>query len=136
MVENDYIKSALKKLRKSCLKITKQRMSMINVIFGQGNFHFTIEQIYKEINKKKLKISLATIYNCINQFRDIGLVKAVKISSSKVYFDTNLKDHHHFFCVKSGKLTDVKTNQVKISRLPKLPKGKSLESVEIIININ
>ena len=30
---------------------------------------------------------------------------------------------------------DVDTNKVKISKLPKLPKGKKLKSVEVIINI-
>ncbi len=135
MVKNEYINNALKILKKSHLKATKQRMSIIDIMFLHGASHFTVEEIFNVVNKKNLKISLATVYNCINQFVDIGLIKVVKISSSKVYFDTNLKDHHHFFCMKSGKLTDIKTNQVKILKLPKLPKGKSLESVEVIINI-
>jgi len=47
-----------------------------------------------------------------------------------------LKEHHHFFCVKSGKLIDVETNKVKISKLPKVPRGKKLKSVDVIINIS
>ena len=122
-------------LDSSPLKATEQRIAMINLLFKNGAAHFTAEDIYEEVNKKKIKISLATIYNCLNQFKEFGIIKAIKFSSDKIYFDTNLEDHHHFFCIKSSKLIDVETNKVRISKLPKLPEGKKFKSVEVIINI-
>ena len=119
----------------SPLKATEQRIAMINLLFKNGAAHFTAEDIYEEVNKKKIKISLATIYNCLNQFKEFGIIKAIKFSSDKIYFDTNLEDHHHFFCIKSSKLIDVETSKVRISKLPKLPEGKKFKSVEVIINI-
>ena len=119
----------------SPLKATEQRIAMINLLFKNGAAHFTAEDIYEEANKKKIKISLATIYNCLNQFKEFGIIKAIKFSSDKIYFDTNLEDHHHFFCIKSSKLIDVETSKVRISKLPKLPEGKKFKSVEVIINI-
>ena len=136
MYKNEHIEKALKMLETSPLKVTEQRMAMINLLFKNGSAHFTAEDIYEEVNKNKIKISLATIYNCLNQFREFGIVKAIKVSSDKIYFDTNLKEHYHFFCVKSAKLIDVETNKVKISKLPKIPKGKKLRSVDVIINIS
>ncbi len=135
MTSNEYINNALDMLRHSSLKVTKQRINMINLLFKNGAAHHTAEQIYSEVNKKRLKISLATIYNCLNQFTECGIVKIVKISSDKIFYDTNIKDHHHFFCKKSGELIDIKTNQVQISKLPKIPKGKVFQSVEVIVNI-
>ena len=122
-------------LDSSPLKATEQRIAMINLLFKNGAAHFTAEDIYEEVNKKKIKISLATIYNCLNQFKEFGIIKAIKFSSDKIYFDTNLEDHHHFFCIKSSKLIDVETNKVRISKLPELPEGKKFKSVEVIINI-
>ena len=136
MYKNEHIDKALKMLETSPLKVTEQRIAMIKLLFKNGAAHFTAEDIYEEVNKKRIKISLATIYNCLNQFREFGIVKAIKVSSDKIYFDTNLKEHHHFFCVKSGKLIDVETNKVKISKLPKVPRGKKLKSVDVIINIS
>ena len=136
MFKNEYIEKALKMLEASPLKLTEQRVAMINLLFKNGAAHFTAEDIYAEVNKRKIKISLATIYNCLNQFKEFGIIKAIKISSDKIYFDTNLEDHHHFFCIKSSKLIDVETNKVKISKLPKIPKGKKLKSVDVIINIS
>ena len=136
MCKNEHIKKALKMLDSSPLKVTEQRIAMINLLFKDGAAHFTAEDIYEEVNKKKIKISLATIYNCLNQFREFGIIKAIKVSSDKIYFDTNLKEHHHFFCVKSGKLIDVETDKVRISKLPKIPRGKKFKSVDVIINIS
>ena len=136
MCKNEHIDKALKMLETSPLKVTEQRIAMIKLLFKNGAAHFTAEDIYEEVNKKKIKISLATIYNCLNQFKEFGIIKAIKVSSDKIYFDTNLSEHHHFFCLKSGKLIDVETNKVKISKLPKIPKGKKLRSIDVIINIS
>ena len=135
MYKNEHINRALRMLETSPLKVTEQRIAMIKLLFKNGAAHFTAEDIYEEVNKKKIKISLATIYNCLNQFKEFGIIKAIKVSSDKIYFDTNLKEHHHFFCVKSAKLIDVETNKVKISKLPKIPRGKKLKSIDVIINI-
>ena len=135
MHKNEYIVKALKMLEASPLKVTEQRVAMVNLLFKNGAAHFTVDDVYEKVSKKKIKISLATIYNCLNQFKELGIIKAVKVSSDKIYFDTNLEDHHHFFCIKSSKLIDVETNKVRISKLPKLPEGKKFKSVEVIINI-
>ena len=136
MRKNEHIDNALKMLEISPLKVTEQRLAMIKLLFKNGAAHFTAEDIYEEVNKQRIKISLATIYNCLNQFRKFGIIKAIKVSSDKIFFDTNMKEHHHFFCVQSAKLIDVETNKVKISKLPKIPRGKKLKSVDVIINIS
>ena len=136
MLKNQHIDKAIKMLETSPLKVTDQRIAMIKLLFKNGAAHFTADDIYEEVNKKKIKISLATIYNCLNQFKEFGIIKAIKVSSDKIYFDTNLKEHHHFFCVKSAKLIDVENSEVKISKLPKIPRGKKLKSVEVVINIS
>ena len=136
MCKQEHIDKALKMLEISPLKVTSQRVAMVKLLFKNGAAHFTAEDIYEEVNKKKIKISLATIYNCLNQFKEFGIIKAIKVSSDKIYFDTNLKEHHHFFCVESSKLIDVETNKVKISKLPKIPRGKRLKSIDVIINIS
>ena len=105
-------------------------------MFQNGNQHFSAEDVYNKVKNTGLKISLATIYNCLNQFTTHGILKMVKASSDKVYFDTNLESHHHFFCKSTGELTDIDAKKVYISKFPKIPKGKKLNSIEVIVNIS
>ena len=96
----------IKKLRKSGLRPTKQRIRICEVLFNANKtFHFTINDLVKmiEINTNQ-KISLATVYNTVNAFEKKGYLKEIVINSSQTYFDTNTSDHHHFFDEKQPKI--------------------------------
>ena len=136
MKNNRHIEKALNSLKNSPLKITKQRVDIIKILFKDGNDHFTAEDVHRKIEKLGLNISLATVYNCLNQFTDHNIIKSVKTSCNKIYFDTNITSHHHFFCKNSSTLIDIDSKDIKVSKLPKIPSGKKLESIDIVVNIS
>ena len=53
MRKNKYIKKALEMLQASPLKVTEQRIAMVNLLFKNGAAHFTADDIYEEVSKKK-----------------------------------------------------------------------------------
>mgnify|MGYP001198043455 CR=1 FL=1 len=55
------------------------------------------EEIFELIVDQGLRISLATVYNPLKQFAKCRILKEIKISSDKIYFDTNANPHHHFY---------------------------------------
>ena len=59
-------------LRDVGLRPTRQRMALGWILFGKGDRHLTAEMLYEEATKAKVPVSLATVYNTLHQFTDVG----------------------------------------------------------------
>ena len=94
-------------LRDVGLRPTRQRMALGWILFGKGDRHITAEMLYEEATKAKVPVSLATVYNTLHQFTDVGLLRQVAVDGSKTYFDTNVSQHHHFFVEGENDLLDI-----------------------------
>ena len=125
----------LKKLRDVKLRPTKQRILLANLILDGKNKHFTAETIQKEVSTKGHNISLATIYNCLNRFVNVGLLKQIDQQGEVTIFDTNVSHHHHFLNQNTGELTDIEPDEITFSKLPKIPRGFQNDGVEVLIKI-
>ena len=125
------------KLRKSGLRPTKQRLKICEVLFNTDKtFHFTINDLSKIFTEKlSEKISLATIYNTVHAFKKKGYLKEISINSDKSYFDTNTKNHHHFYDDKTKELTDLSDDDVEKIQINRSLPGKKISSVEILVKV-
>jgi Fur family iron response transcriptional regulator len=65
-------------LRDVGLRPTRQRMALGWMLFSRGNRHVTAEMLYEEANKAKVPMSLATIYNTLQQFTYVGLLRQIR----------------------------------------------------------
>ena len=102
----------------------------------ENTFHFTIQDLSQIIkNEFNEKISLATVYNTIHEFKKKGYLKEISVNSNKSYFDTNISTHHHFFNENTNELIDLDDKDVgKINIKKKIP-GKKINSVEVLVKI-
>ena len=133
----DQLKFHTQKLRVSGLRPTKQRLTICKVLFDRKEtFHFTIEKLKKIIEKgSKKKISLATLYNTVNAFKEKGYLKEISLKGNKTFFDTNTKHHHHFYDEDMSQLVDIEDKNISVNYVPKLPSGKKIKSVEVLVKI-
>ena len=125
----------LQKLRDVKLRPTKQRILLANLILDGKNKHFTAETIQKEVSTKGHNISLATIYNCLNKFVSVGLLKQIDQQGEVTIFDTNVSHHHHFLNQNTGELIDIDPDEIGFSKLPDIPNGFESDGVEVLIKI-
>ncbi|HJQ59093.1 MAG TPA: Fur family transcriptional regulator [Vineibacter sp.] len=124
------------RLRAAGLRPTRQRLVLVGLLFGrQGDPHVTAEQLHGEAESRGARVSLATVYNALNQFTAAGLLREVQVGPGRLYFDTNTGDHHHFHVENDGTLFDIPADQVSITRLPSAPSGMSVERVDIVVRI-
>ena len=127
----------MERLRASGLRPTKQRLAICKALFdGKETFHFTIEKLKKIAEKNgKNKISLATLYNTVHAFKKNGYLKEISLKGNKTFFDTNTKNHHHFYDEDISQLIDIKNKNVSVTNLPNVPNGKKIKEIEITIRV-
>ncbi len=94
------------RLREKKLKVTPQRMAILNEI--QKNGHISIEDIYENIKKVYPSISLATVYKNITSLYEANLLREIKAPSHKQKYELTCDRHIHVACEKCGKLEDVR----------------------------
>ena len=73
--------------------------------------------------------------NTLHDFYEKGLLKKLMINSERIYFDTNTEHHHHFYSKKDQKLIDINVD-MKVSGLPKPPKNKKINKIEVLVHLD
>jgi len=113
---------------------TQQRIEIAQLLFSRPQ-HVFAEQVLDMVNEGGKAVSKATVYNTLNLFARKGMVREVIVDPSKVFYDTNTHEHHHFYNVDTGRLIDVDLECVREHELPELPEGTEALGVDVIIRV-
>lgn len=122
-------------LRHAGLRPTRQRQSLGELLFAHGHRHVTAEMLHQEAVAAGERVSLATVYNTLHQFRRAGLLRELAIDGAKAYFDTNTSNHNHFFFEREGRLVDIPDDRIKLDCLPDPPEGTVISHVDVVVRI-
>ena len=80
-------------------------------------------------------MSLATIYNTLNQLADAGLLRRIAVNGDQTYFDTDVGDHHHFYVEIEDRIIDIPEGAIEIGSLPALPDGYVVARIDVVIRL-
>lgn len=122
-------------LRAAKLRPTRQRRALAELLLGHGDRHVTAERLHEEARRAGVKVSLATVYNTLHQFTEVGLLRELVVDSGRAYFDTNTTHHHHFFDEDTGALIDIPGDAVAVKTLPHVPDGQQISRVDVIVRV-
>jgi Fur family iron response transcriptional regulator len=125
----------VERLRRVGLRPTRQRVALAQLLFDVPDRHVTAEQLHGEALAASIRVSLATVYNTLHQFTAAGLMREVVVEPGRSYFDTNIDNHHHFFCESTGHLQDIPGELVEVGELPQPPAGAEIRRVDVIIRV-
>lgn len=121
-------------LRHAGLRPTQKRLSLARILFAQGGRHVTAEILHAEARAARIPVSLATVYNTLNQFTEAGLLRELSVDGARAYFDTNTSDHHHFM-IEGGGVMDVPADSISITDLPEPPEGMEIVRVDVVVRL-
>jgi Fur family transcriptional regulator, iron response regulator len=122
-------------LQAAGLRPTRQRMALGWLLFGKGARHLTAEMLYEEATLAKVPVSLATVYNTLNQLTDAGLLRQVSVDGTKTYFDTNVTAHHHFYLEHNHELVDIPDPHPMLSQMPEVPVGYEISRIDMVVRL-
>jgi Fur family transcriptional regulator, iron response regulator len=122
-------------LRHAGLRPTQQRLALATLLYGQGDRHVCAEDLHAEALEANVPVSLATVYNTLNQFKSAGLLRELAIEGDRSYFDTNTSNHFHFFDNEKHQLMDIEADGVQVVGVPQLPEGKMIDRIDVIVRL-
>lgn len=119
------------------LRPTRQRLAICNWMFDGRDKHFTAEELYRELSSAPKSsgqsLSLATIYNTLKGFTEVGLLSTLNVDSGKMYYDTNTSHHYHLYDMKGRQLSDIETSAMSITGLPDIGDDLEIDRIDVII---
>ena len=127
---------AINRLRNAGLRPARQRISLASMLFGGPERHISAEELHEEAVAANVPVSLATVYNTLNQFTEAGLLREVAIDGTKSYFDTNTSNHYHFYLESEGRLIDIDSNALKVVGLPEAPEGTKVNRIDVVVRLS
>ena len=123
------------RLRLAGLRPTRQRLALATILFGSGDRHVSAESLHQEAVEARINVSLATVYNTLNQFKAAGMLREVAFEGDRTFFDTNTSNHFHYYLEDTGELVDIDTDDLKVVGLPPLPSGTQVDRIDVIVRL-
>ena len=82
----------------------------------------------------KRKISMATIYNTLKQFTNLGLIREIVVDQNKSLYCNNNQNHYHLYIEDEGKVIDIPTKNIDLD-IPSIPACLKLHDIDVIVRI-
>ena len=103
-------------LREKGLKVTSQRLMVLNILSAHGDEHLTVEEIYDLAKEESTEIGLATIYRTVQVLLELHVIEKVTFDDGFARYELNGEEtgsghrHHHAICTQCGKVYSLETD--------------------------
>lgn len=122
-------------LRRGGLRPTRQRVALARLLFGNGDRHVTAEILHEEAVRAGQRVSLATVYNTLHQFKRAGLLREIAIGGQRAYFDTNTSNHNHYYIEGEETLVDIPGDSIRVDGLPQPPDHLKISHIDVVVRL-
>jgi Fur family iron response transcriptional regulator len=110
-------------------------VALATLLFGSGDRHVTAELLHEEAVLAGERVSLATVYNTLHQFKRAGLLREIAIGGQRAYFDTNTSNHNHFFVEAEGRLVDIPGETIRVDGVPEPPADLKISHIDVVVRL-
>ena len=98
--------SIIQKLKEKGLRLTSQRLAIIDVLVKKGHLHPGARFVYKEARKKGRHLSMSSVYANLSALSRHGIIKSLEFDGKESRCEGNLDEHINLICERCGKIID------------------------------
>jgi len=99
-------KSMIKAMREKGLKLTPQRLAILDVLIEKNLLHPSASLIFNEAKRKTSGLSLSTVYYTLNELSKRGIIKMLEFDKMENRYEGNLTNHINLVCKECHGITD------------------------------
>jgi Fur family ferric uptake transcriptional regulator len=108
-------------LKKRGLKVTTQRLAVLETLGINPDAHLTVEEIYDLVKKSNPEIGLATIYRTVQVLKELQLIDRVNFDDGVERYElvhlskdgSQKHHHHHLICVNCGRVFEFEEDMME-----------------------
>jgi Fur family ferric uptake transcriptional regulator len=96
-------------LKQNGLKVTMQRIMILEALENRPDKHLTAEEIYECVKKQNPDIGIATVYRTIQLLAELNLIDKLDLGDGYARYEIgqqgnmdNAHHHHHLICLNCG----------------------------------
>ena len=96
-------------LKQNGLKVTTQRVAILEVLDNRPGEHLTAEELYDQVREKFPEIGIATVYRTIQVLSELNLIDKLNLDDGYVRYEISKGNstevshhHHHLICLDCG----------------------------------
>ncbi len=94
------------KLKEQGLKLTPQRLAIIDALVEHSRLHPGAGLILREAKKRTKRLSLSTVYATLEEFAELGLIKVIEFDRMENRCEGNIETHINLVCRKCKRIID------------------------------
>jgi Fur family transcriptional regulator, iron response regulator len=128
------VNDVAKLLESHGIRPTQQRVKVAQVLLA-APAHMTADQLLATLKQSPSRVSKATVYNTLKLFVDHGLARQIHLDPDRCVYDSTIAPHHHFQNLDTGEMMDIRPDELGFERLPPLPSGTEIDSVDVVIRV-
>jgi Fe2+ or Zn2+ uptake regulation protein len=96
----------VEKMKERGLKLTSQRLAIIDVLADKALLHPSANLVYYEAKKRVKSISLSTVYATLSELSRHGIIKLLEFDAMENRYDLDITPHINVVCKQCKKIFD------------------------------
>lgn len=120
------LQSDLEAFQEACrrrgIKATQQRLEIFREV-AQSREHPDAEAVFRGVQARLPTVSLDTVYRTLKMLTELGFIATLGPRQESLRFDANKEPHHHYVCVKCGKVQDVVDTLLDVESVQRVVRG-------------